>query len=313
MDERARAVTVGTLEEHEAYIEAALEGAWLRVAEHLKAIHGAGLYKERYGTWERYCRERWGRQRQWGYQLLEAANVVENVRHGVHGLPLPANERQVRPLVALPPDEQAAAWQEAITRHGTPTVRQIGEVVAERTAAGKRSKAALPDWRTLPVVEAQARLGKTAAEITRYLRGIGYDVVAGDVRRAWDQENWRPRYRDTDGNLIDHEEPPDHMDDEHWALFNRSVNEPMEEPMERPRAERSAHRSPAYRRSGADAWYDAFSAMNLIVTKIAKRGGAPARLARNLEPEERARLARIVERMGPILEEWRAALNEADH
>ena len=46
--------------------------------------------------------------RRWAYQLIEAATVYENVRHGAQILP--ANERQVRPLTALPSQEQPRAW-----------------------------------------------------------------------------------------------------------------------------------------------------------------------------------------------------------
>ena len=91
------------------------------------------------------CRERWGKERRWAYQLIDAAEAVENVRHGaqttrlptfeaycrgrwgmsrIHAhrmieaavvtenlLPIgniPATERQARPLTQLEPEVQRA-------------------------------------------------------------------------------------------------------------------------------------------------------------------------------------------------------------
>ena len=45
--------------------------------------------------------------RQTAYQLMDAANVVENVRNCGQ---TPATESQARPLSKLPADEQAEAW-----------------------------------------------------------------------------------------------------------------------------------------------------------------------------------------------------------
>lgn len=120
---------------YEQQIEVALEhveSAWLAIATNLRAIHDAGLYKDQYGTWARYCQERWGRQRRWAYQLLEAARVAENVRDRAHDVPPPTAEWQIRPLAGLPPDEQAAVWREAVERYEEPTGLEVEEIVAER-------------------------------------------------------------------------------------------------------------------------------------------------------------------------------------
>ena len=78
---------------------------------------------------EDYCRVRWGMSRPRAYQLIESASTVSTIVDKGH-LP-PATESQARPLSALPPEDRAEAWQEAVTSAftGPPTARS-------RTTAG---------------------------------------------------------------------------------------------------------------------------------------------------------------------------------
>jgi len=69
------------------------------------------LYKATHGTFEEYCKERWGFSRPRAYQLIEAASAVSTIVD--KGGKPPANEAQARPLASLPPAAQPAAWQEA--------------------------------------------------------------------------------------------------------------------------------------------------------------------------------------------------------
>jgi len=63
-------------------------------------------------TFEEYCREQWNMERRRAYQLMDAAQVVENVYHGTQILP--TSERQARPLTSLEPAEQVEAWKLAV-------------------------------------------------------------------------------------------------------------------------------------------------------------------------------------------------------
>ncbi len=51
-------------------------------------------------------------ERRHAYRLIHAADVVENVSNWTHELP--ATESQARPLTALAPDQQRAAWEQAV-------------------------------------------------------------------------------------------------------------------------------------------------------------------------------------------------------
>src|SRR5690606_682430 len=70
-------------------------------------------------------------ERRTAYQYIDAAAVVENVRHGAQTEP--ANERQARPLTRLEPDDQPAAWAEAVETapEGKVTAAHVEAVVAK--------------------------------------------------------------------------------------------------------------------------------------------------------------------------------------
>jgi hypothetical protein len=99
------------LERHEAIIEKGLR-TFVEVGDALLSIRDGRLYRERNGTFEAYCQERWGISRPRAYQLMDAAKVTANLSTIVDNLP--ANEAQVRPLARLEPEEQAGAWGRAV-------------------------------------------------------------------------------------------------------------------------------------------------------------------------------------------------------
>lgn len=95
------------LQEHEAVIERGLK-TFYEVGTALLDIRDSRLYRQRYGTFETYCQERWGMERRHAYRLIDAAAVVENVSQGTHKPPV--NERQARELTELLPYEQRIVW-----------------------------------------------------------------------------------------------------------------------------------------------------------------------------------------------------------
>ena len=78
----------------------------------LLTIRDKRLYRDEFGTFETYCRERWGFTRMRASQMIAAAEVVANVNHGLQLLP--TNERQIRPLTSLEPEQQREAWARAV-------------------------------------------------------------------------------------------------------------------------------------------------------------------------------------------------------
>jgi hypothetical protein len=80
----------------------------VEVGAALMEIRDSGLYKT-YGTFQKYCKERWGYARQTAYQLIDSAKVIENVRNCTQTEILPTNEAQARPLTSLEPEQQQEA------------------------------------------------------------------------------------------------------------------------------------------------------------------------------------------------------------
>lgn len=97
-----------------SYLEGVVERGLKTFAEvggALMEIRDQRLYRQEYGTFEDYCRERWGLERRRAYQLMDAASVASNVNNCTQ---IPANEGQARPLTKLDPEQQREAWQKAV-------------------------------------------------------------------------------------------------------------------------------------------------------------------------------------------------------
>lgn len=126
------------LDRHETTIRRGLE-TFLEVGRALQAIKQKRLYRGGYSSFEVYLRERWDLSRPRAYQLIGAAEVVENLEvsegdegHSPTGV-LPENEAQVRPLAHLEPARQRNAWARAVATapKGRVTARHVRAVVKE--------------------------------------------------------------------------------------------------------------------------------------------------------------------------------------
>lgn len=110
----------------------------------LAEISASRLYRQKHATFEDYCRARFEISRQSAYQYIDAQKVMNNLSAiGGQIKLLPLNERQVRPLTRLEPDEQAQAWESVVTSapDGHITARHVAEVVANITGAEVKKKA----------------------------------------------------------------------------------------------------------------------------------------------------------------------------
>jgi hypothetical protein len=90
------------------------------------------LYRSTHKTFEEYCRDRFSYNRSRSYQLIDAADVVDNL----HSCPqivdiLPTKEGQVRPLTQLEPEQQCEVWQQAVAEAGgkVPSGRVVKDIV----------------------------------------------------------------------------------------------------------------------------------------------------------------------------------------
>jgi hypothetical protein len=132
----------GRLAELESVIERGLQ-TFIEVGSALLEIRNSRLYRQTYATFEEYCQERWDLRKSRIYQLMDAAEVVENLKSSTivelsNGYtPLPANEAQARPLAKLGIDMQRQAWRRAVETapQGRITARHVETVVREIQSA----------------------------------------------------------------------------------------------------------------------------------------------------------------------------------
>lgn len=121
------------LAELETVIERGLK-TFVEVGNALLEIRDKRLYRAEYATFEAYCRQRWGLRQSRAYQLLDAAEVVGNLKSSTI-VELPANEAQVRPLAKLTPAEQRQAWEKAVETapNGKITAAHIEQTIRQMT------------------------------------------------------------------------------------------------------------------------------------------------------------------------------------
>jgi hypothetical protein len=141
-------------------LERKVERAFFEAGKALMELRDRRLYRSTHKTFEEYCRSRFGYTRMAATYKIAAATVMENLstiglqnaeittdglqspKMSTIGLQnvgmstiglqiLPTNERQVRPLVALEPEVQRTAWQQAVQVAGgkVPTGRIVKDVV----------------------------------------------------------------------------------------------------------------------------------------------------------------------------------------
>ena len=114
-------------------LERKVERAFFEAGQSLKELRERRLYRATHNTFEEYCRERFDYTRRRPYQLIEAAEIYDNLSEKcvkfLHILP--TKEGQVQPLSQLALEEQADAWTAAVEEAGgkVPTGRIVKEVV----------------------------------------------------------------------------------------------------------------------------------------------------------------------------------------
>src|SRR5262245_26470570 len=100
----------GELARCEAVVERGL-ATFVEVGSALLSIRECRLYRAEFGTFEEYCRARWGMSKTHANRMIDAADVAGNLTPtGV----IPTTERQARELASLEPDRQRIAWSRAV-------------------------------------------------------------------------------------------------------------------------------------------------------------------------------------------------------
>ena len=111
-------------------IQSRQSAAFYAVGEALRVICDMRLYRERFGSFERYCKERLRIRRSYAYSQMAAARVVDRI--GPTAIP-PTHESQTRPLallLELPDVDFAGIWQDVVSTapNGNVTARHVRAV-----------------------------------------------------------------------------------------------------------------------------------------------------------------------------------------
>ena len=130
----------------EARIEKGFE-TFVDVGAALKDIRENELYRGSFKSFEDYVSKRWNWTRQHAYRQINAAITVAQLNDNPAIDILPKNERQVRPLAKLHPEDRSDAWQQVLDESdGQPTEAVVQSVVDRRKPTMGRDGP--PDWYT---------------------------------------------------------------------------------------------------------------------------------------------------------------------
>lgn len=114
-------------------LERKVERAFYEAGMALMELRDRRLYRSTHATFEEYCRDRFDYTRRRPYQLIEAAQIYDNLSEKcvkfLHILP--TREGQVQPLSKLERESQPLAWETAVEEAGgkVPTGRIVKDVV----------------------------------------------------------------------------------------------------------------------------------------------------------------------------------------
>ncbi|MUG92833.1 hypothetical protein F7734_10385 [Scytonema sp. UIC 10036] len=143
-----------TLEEQQLrlQLERKVERSFYECGKALMELRNKRLYRSTHKTFEQYCQSRFSFTHRNVNYLIAGSEVVDNLLAGTNGSQiqiqdgtgtngsqiLPTNERQVRPLTKLEPDQQREVWQQAVEKAGNKVpsgriVKDVFQRIMERT------------------------------------------------------------------------------------------------------------------------------------------------------------------------------------
>jgi protein gp37 len=156
---------------------------YLEVGQALLTIRDNRLYRRTHGTFEAYCRERWGWSKSHANRQIEAARVADEMTPiGV----APTTESQARELTRVEPERRAEVWQATIEQtNGKPTAAAVRQIARERRE--ERSETPRPEAPLLTLPTHTGDLVPYPAPKSRAM----FNQTQGDGI-SWAKWSWNP-------------------------------------------------------------------------------------------------------------------------
>lgn len=166
-------------------------GTFVQVGEALLRIRDDRLYREQHGTFEDYCRERWGLKRQRAYELIDAAATVTTVSE-ISDTPAPRTESHAAELAPLrdEPEELVEAWTEAVRAAEADDQPVTAERVKAAVKARQPAKSSTSAYDPMLALDTDRKvaLGDTNARrvwtVTNALDGLTDGLPSAKLRYA---------------------------------------------------------------------------------------------------------------------------------
>jgi len=116
------------------HLEMVIKNGWthfLEVGHALIIIQTDRLYRDKYETFEEYCRNSLDMSRSHAYNLIGSTEVFDQLSANADIKVKPQNEFQVRSLIAVPKEKRALAWKKAEATGKPVTAKLVNQVAAE--------------------------------------------------------------------------------------------------------------------------------------------------------------------------------------
>lgn len=119
-----------------ATLETVIRSGWqtfLEVGDALAQVRDRKLYRDKYNSIEEYCQQEMGFSRPYAYNLMNSAEVSQQLSSIEDIGVKPVNEAQCRELISVPEDKRVAAWRGALKlAGGKPVTAKIVHQAAAR-------------------------------------------------------------------------------------------------------------------------------------------------------------------------------------
>lgn len=130
----------------ELVIQTGLE-TFYQVGQALLEIQESKLYRQEFNTFDEYLQGRWNISKQRGYQLINSANVFDNLKKSTI-VDFPTNESQTRYLAQLDSDLQGYVWGNIINTFEAVT----GKIVEQEVKKHKQLNEAVKEVKSKPML-----------------------------------------------------------------------------------------------------------------------------------------------------------------